>query len=198
MRNPLSSFIVHLSSFALLFAFGGTAGAQWIIDGQQTQTLNLNVSDPQAVYTDGSREIVASLKFAESATQNDGALQIYAKDDGTHEGYFKSLSFQDGLQFSTLHGAALFFGESANEGLLISPNYILQTGYGPEISFEMGILRGTAWHVDRSPTEDSGIVSRGYADARYLLRSEGITTTRILQAGDTLVISNGLITAINP
>ncbi len=47
MRNPFSSFIVLLSSFALLFALCAQADL-WIIDGQQTQTLNLNVSDPQA------------------------------------------------------------------------------------------------------------------------------------------------------
>ena len=49
-----------------------------------------------------------------------------------------------------------------------------------------------------NPTETTGIVNKGYADGRYLLRTTGITTNRVIQAGNTLVISNGLITAINP
>jgi len=39
---------------------------------------------------------------------------------------------------------------------------------------------------------------RCYADTRYLMRSEGITTNHTVQAGDVLQIQNGLITAINP
>lgn len=303
------------SSFALcamLLALCGAASAQtWIIDGQQVQTLNLNVSDPQALYTDGSREMTAPVTLTQSATAANGALQIYASDSGEHMGFFKTLSFQDGLQFSTAHSPSLFFGMSANDGLLIGPDRIQQFGYNARIEFETGTLTGVAgakqWRVDADPTDASGIVSRGYADtrylrsdidlaaplsfssastatsglfrayyepegqvveffiidgdyecvrlgsavpglmvggtyfgdgaivmngsgnriyiedgnleghwtvnnpttsteivnrgyadSRYLMRTEGITTNRVIQAGDTLVISNGLITAINP
>jgi len=138
------------------------------------------------------------LTLAQSLTATNGALQIYATDDEAHLGYFKSLSFQDGLQFSTSRSAALFFGESSNDGLLIGPTYIMQTGYGPKLNLEAGRLEGVPWTVSEAPVNDQGIISRGYADVRYLMRSEGITTNRVIQAGDTLVISNGLITAINP
>jgi len=233
----------------------------WIIDGQQTQTLNLNVSDPQAFYSDGSREMSAPLTFApelssvgpliratvpwdeaeydffifdfdeqildfctqdavgllfenlylnrrglferatgisinfeeqslnggwrvqneldepyaiisrgsadarylrqdvqltqsldfdSSATSANGALQIYASDSEENFGFFKTLDFQDGLQFSTSHSAALFFGQNSNDGLLIGPNYIMQTGYGPQLDFEVGRLDGVAWTVSRA------------------------------------------------
>ncbi len=39
---------------------------------------------------------------------------------------------------------------------------------------------------------------RSYADTRYIQRTEGITTTHTIQAGDVLQIQNGIITAINP
>jgi hypothetical protein len=138
------------------------------------------------------------LIFDSTLTAANGALQIYATDDGGHLGYFKSLSFQDGLQFSTSHGAALFFGQNASDGLLIGPSSIMQTGYGPQLDFEAGVLDGVAWTVSQNPVQDQGIVSRGYADARYLKRTEGITTNHTFQAGDVLQIQNGLITAINP
>ena len=198
MKNPISSFIVHLSSFALLLALCSSARAQqWIIDGKQTQVLKLEVSDPQAVYTDGSRQMTAPLKFTQSHTATNGALQIYAKDSEEHVGYFKTLSSQDGLQFSTLQGAVLLFG-TPTDGLLVGQSTIIQTGYGSRLDFETGSLTGTKWHVDQNPTETTGIVNKGYADGRYLLRTTGITTNRVIQAGNTLVISNGLITAILP
>lgn len=309
MNKPISSFLIHLSSFALLFVFGNTAGAQWIIDGQQVRTLDLNASDPQAVHTDGSRKMEAPLTFApslvataglfrayyapegqeeefflingseeyvelssgcgtlkagdmllrsgglsctfghgaaisfderqfqggwatdevpdrsdavmnrgyadarylradapsdrplklaQSLTATDGALQIYASDSGEHMGFFKTLDFQDGLQFATSHSAVLFFGRNSNDGLLIGPSYILQTGYGPSLDFESGQLKGVPWTVSENPVEAQGIVSRGYADSRYLRRSEGVTVNHTLQAGDVLQIQNGIITAINP
>ena len=84
---------------------------------------------------------------------------------------------------------------------MVGPSTLIQTGYGSRIDFETGSLTGSAgvkWHVDQNPTETTGIVNKGYADGRYLLRTTGITTNRVIQAGNTLVISNGLITAILP
>jgi hypothetical protein len=174
---------------------------QWTIDGQRVQALEIHVSDPQALYTDGSRQMTAPIKFTQSHTATNGALQIYSKDSEVHHGYFKTLSFQDGLQFSTAHSDALFFGQDASDGLLIGPDSIMQVGYNTRIEFETGTLSGGTgekWHVSEDPTEASGIVNKGYADGRYLLRTTGITTSRVIQAGNTLVISNGVITAILP
>lgn len=142
-----------------------------------------------------------ALDFASSLTATNGALQIYASDSAENLGYFKTLDFQDGLQFSTAHSASLFFGQNSSDGLLIGPDSIMQLGYNTRIEFETGLLTGSGaakWHVAADPTENSGIVSKGYADGRYLQRTEGITTNHTFQAGDTLVISNGLITAILP
>lgn len=174
---------------------------QWIVDGQRVQSLGIHVSDPQAVYTDGTRPMTAPVKFAQSLTATNEALQIYATDSEAYHGYFKTLSFQDGLQFSTVHGDALFFGQNSSDGLLIGPDSIMQLGYDTRIEFETGNLTGAAgvkWHVTENPTDALGIVNKGYADGRYLLRTTGITTNRVIQAGNTLVISNGLITAILP
>ena len=79
MKHPLSSFIILLSSFALLFAFGNAASAQWIIDGQQTQVLKLEVTDPQAARTDGSNigTNAAAFRVALSAAQNYGTNSVY-------------------------------------------------------------------------------------------------------------------------
>ena len=197
MKN-IFSVVICLLVFVL---WHGVSAQQWIIDGQRVQSLEIHVSDPQAVYTDGSRQMTAPVKFTQSLTAANGALQIYAKDSEEHLGYFKSLSFQDGLQFSTAHSAALFFGSDASDGLLITPSSIMQLGYNATVDFESGNLTGAAgvkWHVTENPTEALGIVNKGYADGRYLLRTTGITTNRVIQAGNTLVISNGLITAINP
>ena len=160
----------------------------------------LNRSYADSRYMRAASPATQSLTFAQSLTETNGALQIYAKDSEEHFGYFKSLSFQDGLQFSTDQSAPLLFGEQ-NDGLMVGPSTILQTGYGLKIDFETGNLTGTAgvkWHVTENPTDDLGIVNKGYADGRYLLRTTGITTNRVIQAGNTLVISNGLITAILP
>ena len=173
---------------------------QWTLDGQRVQSLEIHVSDPQAVYTDGSRQMTAPIKFTQNLTATNGALLIYAKDSEEHHGYFKSLSFQDGLQFSTSQSDSLLFGVPA-DGLLVSPNTLMHLGYNTTIDFETGNLTGSAgakWHVTENPTDALGIVNKGYADGRYLLRTTGITTNRVIQAGNTLVISNGLITAILP
>jgi hypothetical protein len=196
MKNIFSVVICLLVSVL----WQSASAQQWIIDGQRVQSLEIHVSDPQAVYTDGTREMTAPIKFAQSHTATNGALQIYAKDSEEHFGYFKSLSFQDGLQFSTDQSATLLFGEQT-DGLMVGPSTLIQTGYGSRIDFETGSLTGSAgvkWHVDQNPTETTGIVNKGYADGRYLLRTTGITTNRVIQAGNTLVISNGLITAILP
>ncbi|NOU36236.1 MAG: hypothetical protein HOO88_05660 [Kiritimatiellaceae bacterium] len=189
------------ATLVVALLLGSSAQAQqWILDGQRIQALEIHVSDPQAVYTDGSRQMTAPLKFAQSLTATNGALQIYAKDSEDHHGYFKTLSFQDGLQFSTSQSDALLFGVPA-DGLLVSPNTLMHLGYGTTIDFETGTLTGSAgakWHVTENPTDALGIVNKGYADGRYLLRTTGITTNRVIQAGNTLVISNGLITAIIP
>ena len=118
MKN-IFSVVICLLVFVL---WHGVSAQQWIIDGQRVQSLEIHVSDPQAVYTDGSRQMTAPVKFTQSLTAANGALQIYAKDSEEHLGYFKSLSFQDGLQFSTAHSAALFFGSDASDGLLITPS----------------------------------------------------------------------------
>lgn len=161
--------------------------------------LNRSYADARYLRTDIDAH--QSIKFDQSLTATNGALQIYATDNAEHLGYFKSLSFQDGLQFSTAHSAALFFGQNSSDGLLIGPDTIMQLGYNTRIEFETGLLTGSGgakWHVAVDPTEDSGIVSKGYADGRYLQRTEGITTNHTIQAGDVLQIQNGLITAINP
>jgi hypothetical protein len=121
-----------------------------------------------------------SLTFAQSLTATNGALQIYAKDSEEHHGYFKTLSFQDGLQFSTAHSDALFFGQNMSDGLLISPDTIMQLGYNTTIDFETGNLTGSAgakWHVTENPTEALGIVNKGYADGRYLRYEAGRAIT---------------------
>lgn len=199
MKSILSNVRATLV-VALLFCIN-TNAQQWIIDGKPTQVLKLEVSDPQAVYTDGSRQMTAPIKFTQSLTATNGALQIYTTDNEDYTGYFKSLSFQDGLQFSTAHSAALFFGADVSDGLLITPSCIMQLGYNATVDFEAGNLTGAAgvkWHVTENPSDALGIVNKGYADGRYLLRTTGITTNRVIQAGNTLVISNGLITAILP
>ena len=203
MKLRFSSVILHLSSFSLLLAIctANAQAQQWIIDGKQTQVLKLEVADPQAVYIDGSRQMIAPVTFTHSLSQTSGVLRIYGIDDEDYIEYFKELSVQNGLQFSSVQSATLFFGQSFNDGLLIGQSYIKQTGYGSRIDFETGTLTGSAgmkWHVTENPTEELGIVNKGYADGRYLLRTTGITTNRIIQAGNTLVISNGLITAIIP
>ncbi len=198
MKNSLS--IVQATLVVALSLC--TAHAQtWIVDGKQTQVLKLEISDPQALYTDGTRPMSASIKFAQSLTATNGAIQIYANDEADYIGYFKTLSSEDGLQFSTSHSASLFFGQDISDGLWITPSLIMQSQYNTRINFEAGELTGSAgvkWHVTENPTEASGIVNKGYADGRYLLRTTGITTNRVIQAGNTLVISNGQIIAITP
>jgi hypothetical protein len=59
MKNLFSAVLCLLISVL----WQGASAQQWIIDGKQTQVLKLEVSDPQAVYTDGSRQMTAPITF---------------------------------------------------------------------------------------------------------------------------------------
>jgi len=137
------------------------------------------------------------LVFDSTLTATNGALQIYSTDSEDHLGYFKTLNFQDGLQFSTAHSASLFFGMNSNDGLLIGPDSIMQLGYNARIEFETGTLTGVSeakqWHVAADPTAASGIVNKGYADGRYLRNDTPLTNSLLTSVtnGPLLKMSTG-------
>jgi hypothetical protein len=138
------------------------------------------------------------LVFDSTLTATNGALQIYATDNEAHLGYFKTLDFQDGLQFCTEGSASLLFG-SGNAGLLVGSATLVQLEYGKRINFETGELTGSTgakeWHVATDPTEDSGIVNRGYADGRYLRSDTDLTAPLSFSSASTA--TSGLFRAYN-
>jgi hypothetical protein len=183
MKLRLSSFIFLFSSFALL----NTASAQWIIDGQRVQSLEIHVSDPQAFYADGSRPMTAPIVFSVSSSGLfratvpwSGEQAFFIADEG--EEVLRLSDGDTGLQLGSL---------------ILKPFVISQTSEGTTIDFGEHMLSG-GWQIDEVLPYPEAIINRGYADTRYLLRTTGITTNRVIQAGNTLVISNGLITAILP
>lgn len=79
MNRKFSRFKFLVPSFALLLALGGTAGAQWIIDGQQTQVLKLDVTDPGAARNSGTNTVYYSTANAVArwiALTNGIALEV--------------------------------------------------------------------------------------------------------------------------
>ena len=73
MKNIFSVVICLLVSVL----WQSASAQQWIIDGQCVQSLEIHVSDPQAVYTDGSRQMTAPLSFASSLAATGGLFRTY-------------------------------------------------------------------------------------------------------------------------
>jgi hypothetical protein len=165
----------------------GASAQQWILDGQRVQSLEIHVSDPQAFYADGSRPMTAPIVFSVSspglfrATVPWSGEQMFFIVDENEE-VLRLSDGDTGLQLGSL---------------ILKPFVISQTSEGTTIDFGEHMLSG-GWQIDQVLPYPEAIINRGYADTRYLLRTTGITTNRVIQAGNTLVISNGLITAILP
>ncbi len=190
MKNLFSVVICLLVSVL----WQDASAQQWIIDGQRVQSLEIHVSDPQAVYTDGSRQMTAPLPFASSVTATSGMLRAsipWAYDHEVHD-FFMISETDQAVVLSSSGEIDLKIGK-----LLVCESGIYQTDEGTTINMEEHMLSG-GWQIDEVLPYPEAIISRGFADGRYLLRTTGITTNRVIQAGNTLVISNGLITAILP
>ena len=82
--------------------------------------------------------------------------------------------------------------------LYISGNVVGDANTSGRIDIGEQTLKGGYWALDSVSPYDNGIITRGFADNRYVLQSTGITTNYTIQAGDVLQIQNGVITAINP
>ena len=78
MKKPISSFILHLSSFVLLIALGNTASAQWIIDGQKL----LIATDPQAARNFGTNTVyhITDAVARWVALPNGLALEVWSEN----------------------------------------------------------------------------------------------------------------------
>ena len=207
MKCLSSSFKFLVSSFlALLFAHCAQADL-WVIDGQQVQTLNLNVSDPKALYVDGSREMSAPLVFSEACSAPTssifqitvpwfGGINEFFIFDPAYE-YLKLCDASLSLEVGGLILSSAGINSMEFPGRLNFEEGVLEFGEEANISTEEGTLEGN-WYLGSVANDNSALINRSYADTRYLQRAEGITTNHTVQAGDVLQIQSGLITAINP
>jgi hypothetical protein len=160
MKNPISSFIFLLSSFALL----NTESAQWVIDGQQVQTLNLNVSDPQALYADGSRELTGTIPLAPSLTTTGGIFRAYIPWSGLTADLLQMDGDDECLKLSSDPNVQFQVG-----GVQIGQSGI--NGYGVSVGFEDNTLFGP-WKLYEVTDNSKALLNRSYADARYVMNGQ--------------------------
>jgi len=191
-RHSHFKFQVSSLILLLLICAANARAQQWIIDGQQTQTLNLNVSDPQAIHADGSRSMEAPLAFAPAVSSTSGLFRATVPWDEAEYDFFIFDADEERLDFSTQDALGLMF-----QNLYLNNRGMFDYVEGISINFEEHSLKG-GWMSDSVLDNSYAILNRGYADVRYLMRTEGMTATHTIQAGDVLQIQNGLITAINP
>jgi hypothetical protein len=151
----------------------------------------LNRSYADSRYLRSDAQLDQPLVFTESLITTSGLFRAYFDPNGQYEDFFIVDGAYEVVRLSSTGNASLMVGDTS-----YGNGAIAMSGSGNRIYLEDGLLDGH-WTVN-NPTVATEIVNRGYADSRYLMRTEGITTNRVIQAGDTLVISNGLITAINP
>lgn len=189
MKNLFSVVICLLVS-----VLWQSAGAQqWIIDGQRVQSLEIHVSDPQAVYTDGSRIIQAPLVYAQSCSSpTSGLFRAYFAPEEQYEHFFLIDGNSEAVTLSSSANAGFKVGRT-----IISSSSLYNEDANVGMQFDDHLLSG-GWNVDTVPDSPDAVMNRSYADNRYLRKPGGLSTNRVIQAGNTLVISNGLITAILP
>jgi len=169
----------------------GVAHAQtWIIDGQQTQTLNLNVSDPQAVYTDGSREITGTIPLASSLTATGGIFRAYIPWDSQDAQFFVMDEDAEAFEFSDSGNVGLKLGV-----LTISENSLYHSDENVKVDWSSHMLEG-GWQIDQVLPYDEGIINRGYADARYLRKDIAATTP--ISFDSALTATSGVLRAFIP
>ena len=171
------------------------AGGSWLVDGESVQSLEVQTTnaDPNALYTDGTRTMAAALEFAPSVSSpSTGLFKADVPWDGLYDFFIMD---EDNEAIHLFNGSAGFFPTS---DLYIYGSTLGDNNGGGEISMGEMTLRGGSWLIDAVGPYAECIISRGYADSRYIMRTEGITVNHTIQAGDVLQIQNGIITAINP
>ena len=177
MKNIFSTVLCLLTS---VLCFIGTAAlAQtWIIDGQQTQTLNLNVSDPQALYTDGSRQMEAPVVFADSVSQTSGLFRAYNPWREDVSEFFIFDADEEWVDFAT-GIKALKIGDT-----IFSDFGIDKPGTGKRVDMYEGCLYGE-WTAHGVPDDSEAIINRSYADSRYLRQEVDLTAPLAFAASYT-------------
>ncbi|MFA7257395.1 MAG: hypothetical protein WC047_07480 [Kiritimatiellales bacterium] len=169
---------------AMLFALCSPAWAQWIIDGQQVQTLNLNVSDPQALYTDGSREMTAPLAFAPSLTATSGMIRATLPWTEDNE-FFIIDEGEEVLKLTDSGSIGFQIG-----AMIINQAGIAQTAEGTGVDFGEHMLSG-GWQIDQVLPYPEAVISRGFADGKYMIAGE--TATQPLKFAQSITATNGAL-----
>ncbi|MBN2162816.1 MAG: hypothetical protein JXR25_05105 [Pontiellaceae bacterium] len=152
--------------------------------------MNRSYADNRYVRPDA---VTSQLVFDNALSQPDsGLFKAYAPWDGVYD-FFLFDEDEEAIHLS--NGQAGFF---PTQDLYIFGSTVGDNNGGGRIDFAEYSLKGNLWGVDSVGPYDECIISRGFADNRYVLQSAGITTNYTVQAGDVLQIQNGVITAINP
>ncbi|MBN2164322.1 MAG: hypothetical protein JXR25_02405 [Pontiellaceae bacterium] len=125
------------------------------------------------------------------STPTSGLFKAYCPWDGVYD-FFLFDEDEEAIHLS--NGQAGFY---PTENIYISGGTVGYNG-GGRIDFAEFSLKGDGWGIDSVGPYDNCIISRGFADNRYVMQSTGISTNYTVQAGDVLQIHNGVITAINP
>ncbi len=176
---------------AISFIEGLLHGSWGVFSNPDTEYGIVSKGYADSRYLRGDVQIDQPLIFAESLTATSGLFRAYYEPEDEDVEFFIINGGEERVELSDVCGT-LKIGET-----VISSGGMYSSVSSARFNFEDKLFSG-GWKVEDVPDNSGAIMSRGYADARYPLRSEGITTNHTFQAGDTLVISNGLITAINP
>ncbi len=188
-----------------------------IISGAATYTDNLiikfgcHTADSFAVPSDEwgtppPKGLVASSQLActETAIHVKAPLEFDSALSSQTAGLFKAFVPWDSMY-------DFFAFNPTYETLVLSPSVAIGLEAG-ELVMSQGKLEfpgeavidfaehriGGGWWLQDVIDDPKAIIHKEFADNRYIQRSEGITTNHVIQAGDTLQIQNGIITAINP
>lgn len=171
--------------------FGGGGWVMPAVMDDPSAIINRTYADNR--YLRQASPITAPLVFDQSlSTPTNGLLQAWFEPEAA----FVDLLVLDGdeevLWLSDSPNVAMRVGDMS-----VSSSSIQSVSVGTRIGFEDHMLEG-GWKIDSVMDHSLAILNRGYADNRYVQRSEGITTNHTFQVGDILQIQNGIITAINP
>jgi hypothetical protein len=144
--------------------------------------INRNYADSRYVQSSVQNEHISIYCYADDPQQDHKKITIRATAPGVGD-VTATVDPEEGFVVDDQWGRAARISSS---GMRLGTN-----------NTEIEILGSEVW-LYPDATSPAHALNRRTGDARYIQRSEGITTNHTFQAGDVLQIQNGIITAINP
>ncbi len=141
------------------------AGGSWLVDGQAVQSLEVQTTndDPAAIHTDGTRKMAAPLAFENSVSSpSAGLFKAYVPWDGTYDFFL----FDEDEEALRLSNGSLGFYPTGD--LYISGATVGDANGSGRVDIGESTLKGGTWMLDAVGPYDECIITRGFADNRYI------------------------------